>query len=122
VHRSKTLTAGWYRLLEATEEVKTMPMYLVDHTHTAETCPTQNPDMVRQLAAHVTDEGAAKFGVKLLGDFVREQEHHVVLILEADSQDKVENFAQPFKNAGPVTIQSGGTCQDVARECLGQTI
>lgn len=96
-----------------------MTLYLVEHTHTAETCPTQNPEMVRQLAAHVTNENAASFGVKIHGDFVREAEHHVVLILEADSEDSVNNFAQPFTMAGPVTVKSGGTCQDVARECLG---
>jgi hypothetical protein len=96
-----------------------MPLYLVEHTHTAETCPTKNPDMVRQLAAHVTDENAAKFGVKIHGDWVREADHHLVLILEAASEDSVNSFAQPFSMAGPVTVLAGGTCQDVARECLG---
>lgn len=97
-----------------------MPLYLVDHTHSAETCPTRNPDMVRQLAAHVSDESAAKFGVKILGDFVREEDHHVVLILEAGDEESVTKFAQPFSMAGPVTVQSGDTCQQVARRCLGE--
>ncbi|HUU14261.1 MAG TPA: hypothetical protein VM182_11215 [Terriglobia bacterium] len=49
-----------------------MPQYLVQHTHTAETCPTKNPEMVRQLASHVTQANAAKYGVKILADWVNE--------------------------------------------------
>ncbi|MDP3767516.1 MAG: DUF3303 family protein [Dehalococcoidia bacterium] len=96
-----------------------MPLYLVEHTHPVETCPTKNPDMVRQLAAHVTEENAAKYGVKIQADFVREADHTVILVLEADSPDKVTNFALPFLSAGPITIKAGETCDQVARACLG---
>ena len=97
-----------------------MPLFLIEHTHQPETCPTRNPDMVRALAGHVTDENAAKFGVKIVADFVREVDHTVILVLEADSADKVATFATPFVGVGPVTIKQGETCEQVARACLGQ--
>ena len=96
-----------------------MPMFLVEHTHPAESCPTKNLDMVRQLASHVTDANAEKYGVKVLADFVREVDHTVILVLEADSPDKVTNFALPFLNVGPITVKAGETCEQVARACLG---
>ena len=95
-----------------------MPMFLVEHTHPADNCPTKNLDMVRQLAQHVTDANAAKYGVKILADFVREVDHTMILVLEADSPDKVTNFALPFLNAGPITVKAGETCDQVARACL----
>ena len=97
-----------------------MPLFMIEHTHTDATCPTRNLDMVRALAGHVTDENAAEFGVKILADFVREVDHNVILVLEADSADKAAAFATPFVMAGPVTIKQGETCDQVARACLGQ--
>ena len=96
-----------------------MPMYMVEATHPVETCPAKNPEMVRQLSSHVTQENADKYGVKILADFVREVEHTMVLVLEADSPEKVTNFALPFLNAGPITVKAGETCDQVARACLG---
>ncbi len=97
-----------------------MPMYMIEATHPAETCPTKNPEMVRQLASHVTTENADKYGVKILADFVREVDHNMILILEADSPDKVTNFALPFLSVGPITVKVGETCDQVARTCLGE--
>jgi len=75
--------------------------------------------MVRQLANHVTQANADKFGVKILADWVQETEHTVILVLEADSPEKVTNFALPFLQAGPITVRAGQTCEEVARACLG---
>jgi hypothetical protein len=96
-----------------------MPLYLVQHTHTAQKCPTKSPEMVRQLSAHMTAANAGRFGVKLLADWVNEAEHTVVLVLEADSRTKVAEFVQPFQVVGSVTIKEGTTCEQVARQCLG---
>ncbi len=96
-----------------------MPLYLVQHTHTPDTCPTKNLEMVRQLAAHVTQANADRYGVKILADWVYEPEHTVVLVLEADSPEKATGFALPFLNVGPITVRAGSTCEQVARSCLG---
>lgn len=97
-----------------------MALFLIEHHHTAETCPTRNPDMVRALRAHVTPENARRQGVNLLADWVNEPEHTVVLVVETDSADKAEGFAAPFKQVGDVSVKLGQTCEQVARECLGE--
>ena len=97
-----------------------MALFLIQHNHTQETCPTRNPDMVRALRAHVTQENAKQLGVNLLADWVYEPEHTVVLIVEADDQGKAESFAAPFRQVGAVTVKAGETCEQVARTCLGE--
>jgi hypothetical protein len=97
-----------------------MALFLVQHQHTSETCPTRSPDMVRALRAHVTEANASRMGMTLLADWVNEPEHTVVLVLESDSRQKVEEFAAPFKQAGSVSIKVGLTCEQTARACLGE--
>lgn len=96
-----------------------MALFLVQHTHTAETCPTKNPEMVRQLAGHVTPANAAQYGVKILADWVNEPEHTVILVLEADSTENASKFVLPFLNVGSIKITAGVTCEETARRCLG---
>ena len=97
-----------------------MPLFLIEHHHTTETCPTKNPDMVRALRGHVTAENAKKMGVTLLADWVNEPEHTVVLVVETDTPEKAESFASPFKMVGSVSVKMGETCEQVARACLGE--
>jgi uncharacterized protein with GYD domain len=97
-----------------------MALYLIEHSHTSETCPTRNPEMVRQLRAHVSDENAARIGVKILGDWASEPEHQVVFIVEAADPQAVENLAGPFRHVGQVRVRQGLTCEDTARACLGE--
>jgi hypothetical protein len=97
-----------------------MALYLIEHSHTPETCPTHDLDMVRQLRAHVSDENAARMGIRILGDWASEPEHQVVFIVEADGADKVEALAGPFRHFGQVQVRQGLTCEDTARACLGE--
>src|SRR6185312_12155055 len=97
-----------------------MPLFLIDHRHTAETCPTRDLDMVRGLRQHVSQENAKAMGVNLLADWVNEAEHHVVMVVETDAQAKAEAFAAPFAMNGTVSVQMGMTCEATARECLGE--
>ena len=97
-----------------------MPLFLIEHRHTSETCPTHNPDMVRALRAHVTPENAEKQGVKLLADWANEPDHHVVFVIDSPTLDAAERFGAPFKSVGSVEVTLGLTCEQVARECLGE--
>ena len=97
-----------------------MPLFLIEHRHTAETCPTQSPDLVRALRAHVTPENAEKHGLKLLADWVNEPDHHVVIVVDSPTQSAAEGFGAPFKMAGSVEVTLGLTCEQVAKECLGE--
>ena len=97
-----------------------MGLYLIEHTHTAEACPTRDPEMVRQLRAHVSPESARGLGVSILGDWVSEPEHTVVFIVESDNDENVSRFASPFQQMGQVRIRLGLTCEDTAKACLGE--
>ena len=98
-----------------------MPLYLIEHRHTAATCPTQYPDMVRALRAHVTPENAELMGVKLLADWVNAPDHHVVIVVESPTKAAAEAFGAPFGGAGSVEVTMGLTWEQVARDCLGET-
>ncbi len=96
-----------------------MAIYLIEHSHTAETCPTRNPDLVRALRNHVTAANAERMGLRLLADWVDEAQHTVVLVVEAPAVERAEAFAAPFRQLGTVTVKAGQTCDEVARACLG---
>ncbi|MBI4444072.1 MAG: hypothetical protein HY649_11955 [Acidobacteria bacterium] len=97
-----------------------MPLFLVQHTHTAEKCPRNNPETLRQIAAHFTANNAGKHGVKLLADWVNPPAHTAILVLETDVAEKAVSFALPLLEVGSLTIQVGATWDEVARKHLGQ--
>jgi hypothetical protein len=99
--------------------VSTMALYLVQHVHTAETCPMHDPAMVRQLANHMTQTNADAYGVKIVADWVYEPEHTAMFVLDADSPEKASNFVLPFLSVGSITIKAGATCEDVAKQVTG---
>ena len=97
-----------------------MALFLIEHHHTAETCPTRNLDLVRSLRAHVTADNARTMGVELLADWVNEPEHTVIMIVDSARQEQAEAFAAPFGMNGTVMVKMGATCEATARECLGE--
>ncbi len=92
-----------------------MALYLVQHEHREEVCPTANVQMMMALGQHVTQESADKFGVKIHSDIVLPGKHHLMMVLEADSPDKITNFMMPFLQVGSLTVLPVKTCEDVVR-------
>ncbi|MEX0750408.1 MAG: DUF3303 family protein [Dehalococcoidia bacterium] len=90
-----------------------MPLYLTEHKHSAETCPTKNRDMMLMLGQHVTQETADKFGIKIHSDVVIPGEHHMMMVLEADSQKPIDEYMQPFSMVGSVDVKEVHTCEQV---------
>jgi hypothetical protein len=90
-----------------------MPLYFVEHTHAAETCPTRDRDMMLMLGDHVTQKNADKFGVKIQADIVHPGEHRMMMVLEAPGQEPIEQFVQPFSMVGTVDIKEVTTCEQV---------
>lgn len=90
-----------------------MSLYFVKHQHSAETCPAKDPMMGSMLLSHINPANARKFGVELHGDAVLDGQHTFVLIVEAQGKEQVENFMQPFSQAGPVEIQPASSCEVV---------
>lgn len=97
-----------------------MPLFFIEHRHTAETCPTRNPDMVRALRAHVDPVSAAGRGINVLADWANEPDHHTVFVVETATQELAEQFAAPFAGVGTVAVTMGLTCEQVASICLGE--
>jgi len=95
-----------------------MPLYFVEHQHSAETCPTQNREMMMMLGKHVSQPNADTFGIRILSDVVHPGEHRLNMVLEADSQEPVEKFAQPFAMVGTVEVHEVHTCEQVVESSV----
>jgi hypothetical protein len=90
-----------------------MSLYFVRHQHSADTCPARDPNMGAMLLSHLSPRNAGKFGLSIHGDAVLDGQHTLVLIVDAPSQEQIDNFMQPFKMAGPVEITPASSCESV---------
>ncbi len=90
-----------------------MSLYFVRHQHSAETCPAKNPEMGQMLLQHLSKQNARKYGIDLIGDVVLDDLHTLVLIAESEDRAYLEEFMQPFAQAGSVEILSASTCESV---------
>jgi hypothetical protein len=90
-----------------------MPLYLIEHKHSADTCPTKNRDMMLMLGQHVSQETADKFGIKIHADVVHPGEHRMMMVLEAAEQKPVDEYMQPFGMVGTVDVKEVKTCEEV---------
>jgi hypothetical protein len=90
-----------------------MALYFVRHQHSAETCPAKDPRMGQMLLQHISKANARKFGLDLQGEAVLDGQHTFVLIIEAEEQAYIENFMQPFAQAGTVEIVPSSSCEAV---------
>lgn len=90
-----------------------MSLYFVRHQHTSDTCPAKYPEMGQMLLSHLNPANARKFGIGIQGDVVLDNQHTLVLILEAEARQAVDHFMQPFQMAGTVEIWPASTCEVV---------
>lgn len=90
-----------------------MPLFFVEHTHSAEACPTKNRDMMLMLGKHVTQPMADQFGVKIHSDIVHPGEHRMMMVLEASEQAQVDEYVKPFGMVGSVDVKPVVTCEVV---------
>ncbi len=90
-----------------------MPLYFAEHTHTADTCPTKQPEMMKMLGQHVTQRNADTYDIRILADVVHPGEHKMNMVLEAPSQEPVDRFMEPFGMVGTVAIKQVTTCEQV---------
>ncbi len=92
-----------------------MPLFIVQHQHPAERCPTRQPSMAQMLLKHLSDENAAKFGLRIKAHAVADGAHRLVMIVEARDAKAVEKFVEPFKMAGNVEISPSSSCEVVVQ-------
>jgi hypothetical protein len=90
-----------------------MPIFVVQHEHSAERCPARDPQMARMLLKHLSEENASKYGVRIKAEGVVDGSHKLYLIIEAEGRDNVSRFMEPFVQAGSVEIMQASPCEVV---------
>jgi hypothetical protein len=106
---------GTFRAVCQNESIRrlSMPLFLVEHTHTAEGCPTKNREMMLMLGKHVMQVTADQFDVKIHSDVVHPGEHRMMMVLESPDQTNVEEYVKPFGMVGTVDVKPVVTCEQV---------
>lgn len=92
-----------------------MSLYFVRHQHDADACPAQDAAMGAMLLSHLSPQNALNYGVDIRSDAVLDGQHTFVLVLDAEDKARVEDFMQPFKQAGPVEIWPASDCEAVVK-------
>jgi DMSO/TMAO reductase YedYZ molybdopterin-dependent catalytic subunit len=87
-----------------------MPLFIVRHQHAADGCPAQDPLMGASLLNHLSRPNVRKFGLHIQGEAVVHGEHTMYMIVEADDEDRLREFMQPFQMAGSLDIYPASTC------------
>ncbi len=88
-----------------------MPLYVAEHTHPADRCPAKNPSMAAGLLALIQNGGRA--GIRIRGDAVTNQQHHLYVIAEAPSEEAVRGYFAPFAQMGTLTVSGASHCEEV---------
>ena len=87
-----------------------MTLFVARHQHSADQCPAKDVAMGQMLLNHLAAENARANGVTIHGEAVLDGQHTLFLIAEADEQQRLEAFLQPFAMAGSVEIWPASHC------------
>ena len=90
-----------------------MPLFVVQHKHSAETCPAGDPQMGPMLLKHLLPQNAVGFGVDIRSDAVIDGQHTFYLIVDAADEGKVKSYMAPFSQVGSVEIWPASSCEKV---------
>src|SRR6476659_1461548 len=90
-----------------------MPLFVVRHQHSPETCPARDPAMGAMLLNHLSRPNAARHGITIQGEAVVRGAHTLFFIAEAIDQAGLEAFMAPFRQAGEVEVLAASTCAGV---------
>lgn len=90
-----------------------MPLFIVRHQHSPETCPARDPAMGAMLLNHLSRPSAARHGVVIQGEAVARGAHSLYFIAEAADEAGLQAFLTPFRQAGEVEVMAASTCAGV---------
>ena len=88
-----------------------MPLFVTEHTHPADQCPARNPQMAQGLLAIIQNAGSA--GIKIHGDAVTNQQHHLYIIADAPNEEVVRKYFAPFGQMGTLSVAKASHCEEV---------
>ena len=76
-------------------------LFHIEHIHTPELCPSDNPKKIEETVSVVeSDEHAKETGVKVLGRYIAPTEHRLFFLVEADSYEAITDFLKPMMKDG----------------------
>ena len=87
-----------------------MGLFIVRHEHQPDRCPATDPLMGAALLNHLSRPSRREHGVEIRGEAVAQGQHALYMIIEADSEDRVRRFLEPFAQAGTVDVYPASTC------------
>ncbi len=90
-----------------------MPLFVAEHTHPADRCPARNPQIAAGLLAIIANAPSA--GIKIHGDAVTRNQHHLYIIAEAENEEAVRKYFAPFGQMGTLTVSGASHCEEVVR-------
>lgn len=90
-----------------------MGLFIVRHEHPGDRCPANDPVMGATLLNHLSRPNLRAHGIDMRGEAVVRGEHALFMILEAEGEDRVRQFLEPFSQAGTVEVFPASTCAHV---------
>ena len=90
-----------------------MGLFIVRHEHKGDHCPATDPFMGAMLLNHLSRPNVARHGVAIRGEAVVKGEHAMFMIVEADDEERLRQFLEPFAHAGTVDVYPAATCAGV---------
>lgn len=88
-----------------------MALFVVQHSHSPETCPARDPQMGAMLLQHLSPANAAQHGINIQSEAVVDGAHTLYLIVDAPDQERVSEFMGPFAQAGSVDVLPASPCE-----------
>jgi DMSO/TMAO reductase YedYZ molybdopterin-dependent catalytic subunit len=87
-----------------------MALFIVRHEHHPDRCPADDPFMGAMLLNHLSRPSVRQHGVEIRGEAVVQGQHAMYMIVEADGEERVRRFLEPFTRAGTVELYPASTC------------
>lgn len=95
--------------------MRVIMLFMATHTHLAEKCISNNPDLVKKFRAVLSEEEAEKQGCDLLGVYVAPTEHIAYILLRAEEHDSLLNFLRPLVKLGETRIRPVTEWKDLSK-------
>ena len=100
-----------------------MPIFAVNSKHTPESCPMFNNDVKQKLKEMVgeREEVAKKHGIKIISAYTSILDHLIFHVVEAPSQQAVENYFIEIGFAfwNDIEIRQAKLVEDMIKRILG---
>jgi len=90
-----------------------MSLFVVQHHHAADRCPARDPKMAQMLLQHLSPANATSYGLTIRAEAVVNNAHTLYMIVDGPDQASVNQFMQPFAQAGTVEILPALPCEVV---------